>query len=194
MSFPITTRYGRDPTLDQELATKKYVDDNAGVIEILGTAEVTAATVTEIELTGSWDLEDVYAYLLAVFTGVTDASNEIELQLDGDTSASYDYQRTQQNAGTPTELNIANATSAIIAKGNGTGAQIFASVKIAKEHNLDNYTYLGESQTGGVYLYKTGGILDTVDAGVLTSVKFLASANNILIRSRLTLYGIKSVL
>lgn len=30
MSFPKTTRYGADPLVDPELATKKYVDDNAG--------------------------------------------------------------------------------------------------------------------------------------------------------------------
>jgi len=42
MSFPKTTRYGADPLVDPELATKKYVDDNAGGGGFYGSMEFTS--------------------------------------------------------------------------------------------------------------------------------------------------------
>lgn len=86
-----------------------------GLWSVLGTYEASSAEASKTFTFTSVDFDDDAALLLIIDGSVSASTNTLEIQVDGDTSASYDGQTIQMLQGTQTLADIANQTSAVIA-------------------------------------------------------------------------------
>ena len=82
---------------------------------VLGTYEASSAEASKTFTFTAVDFDDDSVLFLEIDGGASASTNTLEIQVDGDTSASYDGQTIQMLQGTQTLADISNQTSAVIA-------------------------------------------------------------------------------
>ena len=178
----------------QALGIKWATASGGALWSVLGTYECSSAEASKTFTFTAIDFDDDSALFLEVDGGVSASTNTLEIQVDGDTSSSYDGQTIQMLQGTQTLADITNQTSAVIAPA-GLFAEanegFFATVWIGlhKAGNQDrpiiNSTVITPAQRGSLEYF---GCCDTA-LNDIESVTILSQANW-QVGTRMTLYKV----
>lgn len=134
MSFPKVTRFGADPLLDQELATKAYVDqgggDGAQVVGLIADFVKVSDTVLETVFSLAVEAGKRYGFY-------------IWLTAQSNTTADWKHNYAAPS-GTVGRKNVAGWSGGITAQ-----VDLFLQTVIAAGPNVDNMTFQGGFTVGG---------------------------------------------
>ena len=182
-------------SLASEASGLKWITSSSSALwSVLGTYEASSAEATKTFTFTAVDFDDDSVLFLEIDGGASAATNTLEIQVDGDTSASYDGQTIQMLQGTQTLADISNQTSAVIApaalfaEGN-EGFLALVWIGLHKSGNQDrpmiNASTLTPAQRGSLQFW---GCSDTAHDDI-GSVTILSQANW-QIGTRMTLYKV----
>jgi|TARA_Y100000310_G_C20469034_1_gene709076 hypothetical protein len=181
-------------SLASEASGLKWIASTGALWSVLGTYEASSAEASKTFTFTAVDFDDDSVLFLEIDGGASASTNTLEIQVDGDTSASYDGQTIQMLQGTQTLADITNQTSAVIAPASlfAEGNEGFFStvwIGLHKAGNQDrpmiNASTVLPSQRGSLQYF---GCCDTA-LDDLESVTILSQANW-QIGTRMTLYKV----
>jgi len=111
---PITTRYGRNPTTDLELANKTYVDNFSGD-EVIEDYVATGAEASHVfTLPDADDFTNTSEYYLVIAGAIT-AALAVRVRVNAIATGSYTYDGWRANAGTMTQIDENSSTAGMLA-------------------------------------------------------------------------------
>ena len=178
----------------QTLGIKWAVAGGSGLWSVLGTYEASSEEASKTFTFTSIDFDDDAALLLIIDGTVSNGTNTLEIQVDGDTSASYDGQTIQMLQGTQTLADIQNQTSAVIAPAalfaespEGFFAIVWISLHKpgSQDRPMINASTVAPAQRGSLQFW---GSSDTGHSDI-ASVTILSQANWE-VGTRMTLYKV----